>query len=96
MTCFSIHVRATDYPECLSRHLIINSPSLFSGIWKTVKGFLDPGTAAKFSVLSAGEQQDQVLEEVVGELADTIDNLTNEKMKDLPLIRQFDEEMGLL
>ena len=50
----------------------------------------------KFSLLSAGDEQDRVLEEVLGrELSRTVANLDNEGMKDLPLIREFDETMGL-
>lgn len=40
------------YPERLHRSFVINAPSLFSGIWSIIKGFLDPVVASKVVICS--------------------------------------------
>ncbi|KAK6544167.1 hypothetical protein TWF694_000874 [Orbilia ellipsospora] len=40
--CFEAH-----YPECLGICLVHNAPWIFQGIWKIIKGWLDPVVASK-------------------------------------------------
>jgi hypothetical protein len=42
------------YPEIMGNMFIVNAPYLFSGIWSTVKGFLDERTRAKIKIMSNG------------------------------------------
>ncbi|KAI1810185.1 phosphatidylinositol transfer protein [Poronia punctata] len=44
---FIIRAFEANYPECLGRMLIHNAPWIFSGIWKIIRGLLDPVVAAK-------------------------------------------------
>ncbi|KAI1422826.1 CRAL-TRIO domain-containing protein [Xylaria sp. FL1777] len=44
---FIIRAFEANYPECLGALLIHNAPWLFSGVWKIIRGLLDPVVAAK-------------------------------------------------
>ncbi|KAI0802254.1 CRAL-TRIO domain-containing protein [Xylaria sp. FL0064] len=44
---FIIRAFEANYPECLGSLLIHNAPFLFAGIWKIIRGLLDPVVAAK-------------------------------------------------
>ncbi|KAI1293078.1 CRAL-TRIO domain-containing protein [Xylaria venustula] len=46
---FIIRAFEANYPECLGTLLIHNAPWIFSGIWKIIRGLLDPVVAAKIS-----------------------------------------------
>ena len=39
------------YPEIMGNTFIVNAPTLFRGIWKVAKGFLDEKTRNKIKVL---------------------------------------------
>jgi len=41
------------YPECMGKFYIINAPFMFSTVWNLVKGWLDPVTVAKISILGS-------------------------------------------
>eukprot|EP01129_Flabellula_baltica_P012602 TRINITY_DN5708_c0_g1_i1.p1 TRINITY_DN5708_c0_g1~~TRINITY_DN5708_c0_g1_i1.p1 ORF type:complete len:373 (-),score=62.48 TRINITY_DN5708_c0_g1_i1:37-1155(-) len=41
-----------NYPESVRKVYIINVPTLFSLVWKTIKGFFEPGLVRKFSIMS--------------------------------------------
>ncbi|KAJ1627179.1 CRAL-TRIO domain-containing protein [Pavlovales sp. CCMP2436] len=47
-------VLSDHYPETMGALFIVNAPSFFSAIWSFIKLFLDPGTAAKISILDHG------------------------------------------
>ncbi|KAI0530293.1 CRAL-TRIO domain-containing protein [Xylaria digitata] len=44
---FIIRAFEANYPECLGALLIHNAPWLFSGVWKIIRGLLDPVVASK-------------------------------------------------
>ena len=45
---------ASDYfPEILGKMIAVNAPSLISGIWSLIKGWLDEKTRSKISILSS-------------------------------------------
>jgi hypothetical protein len=44
---FMIKCFEANYPECLGAVLVHNSPWVFQGIWKIIRGWLDPVVAAK-------------------------------------------------
>ncbi|KAI0964911.1 CRAL-TRIO domain-containing protein [Xylaria arbuscula] len=46
---FIIRAFEANYPECLGTLLIHNAPWIFSGIWRIIRGLLDPVVAAKIS-----------------------------------------------
>ena len=53
------------YPETLGRLLIINAPSYFNVAWAMVRGFLDPATVAKISILGGPAEWQPVLRELI-------------------------------
>lgn len=48
-----IQIDQKQYPETLGQMLIINAPSTFSIVWSVLKGWLDPVTASKISIVSS-------------------------------------------
>jgi len=55
-----------DYPECMGKFYIINAPFLFSTIWGVIKGWLDPVTQAKISILGS-DYKGKLLEQIPAE-----------------------------
>ncbi|KAJ5731655.1 uncharacterized protein N7483_006163 [Penicillium malachiteum] len=43
-----------NYPECLGIMLIHNAPWVFSGIWRLIRGWMDPDIAAKVQFTNSG------------------------------------------
>ena len=54
------------YPETLGKLFIINVPSVFPFVWRTVQFFLDPATAAKIEIFGAKKDWLPVLTEQIG------------------------------
>ena len=52
---FMIKIFEANYPESLGTVLVHKSPWLFQGIWKIIKGWLDPVVAAKVHFTSSVE-----------------------------------------
>ena len=52
------------YPETLALHFFVNAPIAFAGLWRVVRGWLDPATASKFHVLGRGESRAGLLEHI--------------------------------
>lgn len=50
-----IQVLQNYYPECLGQCFIIDSPWIFHGIYRIVRGFLDPVVAAKIELIKSSE-----------------------------------------
>ena len=46
-----------NYPENLGKSYIVNAPMLFTGVWNTVKYFLDEKTVAKVSISRYGTEE---------------------------------------
>ncbi|KAK1147675.1 phosphatidylinositol transfer protein csr1 [Aspergillus melleus] len=70
---FMIKCFEANYPECLGVVLIHKAPWLFSGIWKIIKGWLDPVVAAKInftnnvSDLEKFIPRDRIMKELEGD-----------------------------
>ena len=54
------------YPETLGKLFIINVPSVFPFVWRTVQFFLDPATAAKIEIFGAKKDWLPVLTAQIG------------------------------
>ena len=54
------------YPETMGKMFIINTPAAFPFVWKMVKSFLDPNTAAKISIYASKKEWQPVLFEQIG------------------------------
>jgi len=52
---FIVEAFEARYPETLGCVLVHNAPFVFWGIWKVIKGWLDPVVAAKISFTSSGK-----------------------------------------
>ena len=50
-----IQVLQNYYPECLGQCFIVDAPWIFHGIYKIVRGFLDPVVAAKIELIKSSE-----------------------------------------
>jgi hypothetical protein len=50
-------VMQDNYPENLGKSYIVNSPFVFTGVWKIVKNFLDEKTVEKVSLYSYGQEE---------------------------------------
>ncbi len=70
---FMIKVFEANYPESLGTVLVHKAPWLFQGIWKIIKGWLDPVVAAKVHFTSNVEDLEafiprkQIIKELGGE-----------------------------
>lgn len=54
------------YPETMGRVFIINVPSVFPLVWRGIKPWLDPITAAKIVVMSGKREYEPVLADFIG------------------------------
>ncbi|KAH8920684.1 CRAL/TRIO domain-containing protein [Atractiella rhizophila] len=61
-----ITISDANYPETLNHTYVINAPSLFSTIWGYIKGWIDPRTASRVSILST-DYQKTLLENIPAE-----------------------------
>lgn len=50
-----IHVLQNYYPECLGTCYIVDAPWIFHGVYRMVKGFLDPVVVSKINLLKSSE-----------------------------------------
>ncbi len=50
-----IHVLQNYYPECLGACYVVDAPWLFHGLYRVVKGFLDPAVVAKINLIDSSE-----------------------------------------
>ncbi|KAL3487201.1 CRAL-TRIO domain-containing protein [Aspergillus germanicus] len=57
-------ILATCFPEVLDRIYLCNTPSIFSTIWKVLKGFVEPKTAEKIVVLTSCETYSALNEDI--------------------------------
>lgn len=69
------------YPETMGRVFIINVPSVFPLVWRGIKPWLDPITAAKIVVLSGKREYEPVLADFIGK-----ENLPSNYGGDLPAL----------
>ena len=53
------------FPETMNKMFIINSPRFFTATWNIIKGWLDPRTANKISVMSSRKIWEKALLELV-------------------------------
>ena len=60
-----IELLSPNFPEKLSATYIVNAPAVFSWLYGMVKGFLNPGTAAKVQVFGASDDHLKALLEVM-------------------------------
>ena len=60
-----LDVTEPNFPERLSATYIVNAPVIFSWLYGMVKGFLNPGTAAKVQVFGASDDHLSALLEVM-------------------------------
>ena len=60
-----LDVTEPNFPERLSATYIVNAPAVFSWLYGMVKGFLNPGTAAKVQVFGASDDHLKALLEVM-------------------------------
>lgn len=58
---FMIKVFEANYPESLGCVLVHKSPWIFQGIWKIIKGWLDPVVAAKVHFTNGPEDLEQFI-----------------------------------
>jgi hypothetical protein len=54
------------YPETMGRVFIINVPSVFPLVWRGIRPWLDPITAAKIVVLSGKREYEPILADFIG------------------------------
>ncbi|KPI40410.1 CRAL-TRIO domain-containing protein C3H8.02 [Cyphellophora attinorum] len=59
---FMIKIFEANYPESLGNVLVHKAPWLFQGIWKIIKGWLDPVVAAKVHFTSSVEDLEQFID----------------------------------
>ncbi|PHH58837.1 hypothetical protein CDD81_4281 [Ophiocordyceps australis] len=70
---FMIQCFEANYPECLGAVLVHNAPWVFQGIWRIIRGWLDPVVAAKvhFTNYRAGLEEyiapGQIIKELEGD-----------------------------
>jgi len=50
-----IHVLQSYYPECLGACYVVDAPWIFHGLYRIVRGFLDPVVASKINLLKSSE-----------------------------------------
>ncbi|KAE8133545.1 CRAL-TRIO domain-containing protein [Aspergillus pseudotamarii] len=67
---FIIECFQENYPESLGYMLFYNAPWFFSGIWKVIRGWLDPVVAAKVHFVNSVEDLEQFIDrsQIVKEL----------------------------
>ncbi|GAD93034.1 CRAL/TRIO domain protein [Paecilomyces variotii No. 5] len=58
---FIIKCFEANYPECLGTILIHKAPWIFSGIWKIIRGWLDPVVAAKVNFTNSVQDLEQFI-----------------------------------
>jgi len=46
-------VGANYYPETMAHSFIINAPTVFSGVWNIIKGWIDERTRNKINVIGS-------------------------------------------
>ena len=59
---FMIKIFEANYPESLGTVLVHKSPWLFQGIWKIIKGWLDPVVAAKVHFTSSVDDLEKFID----------------------------------
>ncbi|KAI9150156.1 CRAL-TRIO domain-containing protein C3H8.02 [Paramyrothecium foliicola] len=59
---FMIQCFEANYPECLGAVLVHNAPWVFQGIWKIIRGWLDPVVAAKVHFTNNKTELEQFIE----------------------------------
>ncbi|KAJ5187960.1 hypothetical protein N7491_004280 [Penicillium cf. griseofulvum] len=70
---FILRCFEANYPECLGIMLIHNAPWVFSGIWRLIRGWMDPEIAAKVEFTNSVADlekfipREQIVEEVGGD-----------------------------
>ncbi len=57
----------SNYPERMGKMYIINVGTLHRAAWRFIKGFLDPVTASKISVLTSYEYKAELLKQIPAE-----------------------------
>lgn len=50
-----IQILQNYYPECLGQCFVVDAPWIFHGIYKIIRGFLDPVVAAKIELIKSSE-----------------------------------------
>lgn len=81
MTKLLAEVDQKQYPETMGRIYILNAPSVFPLVWRGVRPWLDPITAAKIFVLGDKREYEPILADFIG-----IDNLPANYGGNLPAL----------
>ena len=57
------HIGQNYYPESLGKMYVVNAPWVFATVWSVVRGWLDPVTAAKVTIVN-GNGRKELLEQI--------------------------------